>query len=501
MAKCVLALDQGTTSSRAVLFDDRGSMLSMAGSEFTQIYPRPGWVEHDPVEIWQTQLDAIRAVLREADVDAKDIAGIGITNQRETTILWERSTGRPVANAIVWQCRRTAGMCDELRAAGDAADITARTGLVVDAYFSGTKVKWLLDNVSGLADAARRGEVLFGTVDSWLIWSLTGGLVHATDVSNASRTMLFNIHTMDWDDDILRLLGIPRCMLPQVVASSGVVGHTDAALFGLELPIAGVAGDQQAALFGQACFDPGTVKNTYGTGCFMLMNTGSRAVSSKNNLLTTVAWKVGDEVEYALEGSVFVAGAVVQWLRDGLRIIDNSTESEAYASRVDDTGGVYLVPAFTGLGAPYWDAYARGTIVGLTRGTGREHVVRAALESIAYQTRDVLDAMCADSGIALRDLRVDGGATQNDFLMQFQSDILGVTVRRPEVIQTTALGAAYLAGLGVGVWQGKREISALWKQDREFTPHMGEERRSRLYAGWRRAVKRATAWEQSDTAQ
>jgi len=498
VAKYVLALDQGTTSSRAAVFDAAGSLLSLAGSEFTQVYPRPGWVEHDPMEIWQTQLAAVRDAMCQAGAGALDIAGIGITNQRETTILWERSTGRPVANAIVWQCRRTAGMCDALRAAGDAGAISDRTGLVVDAYFSATKIKWLLDNVIGLAEAAGRGEVLFGTVDSWLIWNLTGGRVHVTDVSNASRTMLFNIHTMDWDDDILGLLGIPRCMMPRVVASSGIVGYTDPALFGSEIPIAGIAGDQQAALFGQACFSPGTVKNTYGTGCFMLMNTGSRAAPSKNSLLTTVAWKVGDEVEYALEGSVFVAGAVVQWLRDGLGIIDDSAQSETYASRVGDTGGVYVVPAFTGLGAPYWDAYARGTIVGITRGTGREHIVRAALESIAYQTRDVLDAMCADSGITLSELRVDGGATQNDFLMQFQSDILGVAVRRPEVIQTTALGVAYLAGLAVGVWPTKSEIAAQWRQNREFTPAMDEGRRRRLYSGWRRAVKRASAWQQSD---
>lgn len=496
MAKYVLSLDQGTTSSRAVLFDEQGRLAQMAGSEFTQIYPKPGWVEHDPVEIWQTQLAAVREVMRMAGVGPADIAALGITNQRETTVLWERSTGKPVANAIVWQCRRTASCCDQLKATGEAAGITERTGLVVDAYFSGTKVKWLLDNTHGLRQAAERGDILFGTIDTWLIWNLTGGRVHATDVSNASRTMLFNIHTMDWDDDILRLLGIPRRMLPKVVASSGILGYTAPDLFGTEIPISGVAGDQQAALFGQACYTPGSVKNTYGTGCFMLMNTGDRAVMSKNNLLTTVAWQIGSEVEYALEGSVFIAGAVVQWLRDGLRIIDSAAESEIYASRVADTGGVYVVPAFTGLGAPHWDAYARGTIVGLTRGTEREHIVRAALESIAYQTRDVLDCMTADSGITLAELRVDGGAVANNFLMQFQSDILGVTVRRPEVIQTTALGAAYLAGLGVGYWNSRQEIADKWRQNREFTPKMAVAHRDRLYGGWVRAVRRALAWEQ-----
>jgi len=497
MQKYVLALDQGTTSSRAVLIDRQGNLLHMDGSEFTQIYPRPGWVEHDPMEIWQTQLDAVRGVMRRAGASAGDIAAIGITNQRETTILWDRRTGKPVANAIVWQCRRTAETCDRLRAEGHAEAITERTGLVVDAYFSGTKVKWLLDSVPGLREAACRGDVLFGTVDSWLVWNLTGGRVHATDVSNALRTMLFNIHTLDWDDHILKLLDIPREMLPKVVASSGVLGYTDPDVLGGEIPIAGMAGDQQAALFGQACFTPGMVKNTYGTGCFMLMNTGTQPVRSRSNLLTTIAWQIGDVVEYGLEGSVFIAGAVVQWLRDGLRIIQSSAQSEELATSVPDTGGVYLVPAFTGLGAPYWDAYARGTVVGLTRGTTREHIVRAALESIAYQTRDVVDAMCADSGITLSELRVDGGATQNNFLMQFQADILGATVRRSAVVQTTALGAGYLAGLGVGLWSSKEELAANWKHDGEFAPTMAEGERSRLYAGWGRAVKRAAAWVES----
>jgi len=491
----LLALDQGTTSSRAILFDRNGGSVQMANKEFTQLYPRPGWVEHDPVEIWSTQLATAHEAIARTGASAGDIAAIGITNQRETTILWDKATGRPVANAIVWQCRRTAGCCDRLRAAGEAAAIAEKTGLIVDAYFSGTKIQWLLDNTPGLRARAERGDVLFGTVDTWLIWNLTGGRVHATDYSNASRTMLFNIHTLDWDDDILALLRIPRSMLPKVVPSSGVIGRTDPCLFGVELPIAGVAGDQQAALFGQTCFAPGTAKNTYGTGCFMLINTGERAVRSKHNLLTTIAWGVDGKVEYALEGSVFIGGAAIQWLRDGLRIIDSAAESEEYAGRVADTGGVYIVPAFVGLGAPYWDPYARGTIMGITRGTGREHIVRAALEAICYQTRDVLEAMTADSGTVLTELKVDGGAVRNNFLMQFQSDILGVPVRRPHVTETTALGAAYLAGLGVGLWSSKDEIVAKWQQEAEFTPSMSGEDRDRLYRGWRRAVERSLGWE------
>ena len=495
MAEYLLALDQGTTSSRAILFDRNGGSVQMANKEFTQLYPRPGWVEHDPVEIWSTQLATAHEAIARTGASAGDIAAIGITNQRETTILWDKATGRPVANAIVWQCRRTAGCCDRLRAAGEAAAIAEKTGLIVDAYFSGTKIQWLLDNTPGLRARAERGDVLFGTVDTWLIWNLTGGRVHATDYSNASRTMLFNIHTLDWDDDILALLRIPRSMLPKVVPSSGVIGRTDPCLFGVELPIAGVAGDQQAALFGQTCFAPGTAKNTYGTGCFMLINTGERAVRSKHNLLTTIAWGVDGKVEYALEGSVFIGGAAIQWLRDGLRIIDSAAESEEYAGRVADTGGVYIVPAFVGLGAPYWDPYARGTIMGITRGTGREHIVRAALEAICYQTRDVLEAMTADSGTVLTELKVDGGAVRNNFLMQFQSDILGVPVRRPHVTETTALGAAYLAGLGVGLWSSKDEIVAKWQQEAEFTPSMSGEDRDRLYRGWRRAVERSLGWE------
>jgi glycerol kinase len=495
LAEYLLALDQGTTSSRAILFDRNGGSVQMANKEFTQLYPRPGWVEHDPVEIWSTQLATAHEAIARTGASAGDIAAIGITNQRETTILWDKATGRPVANAIVWQCRRTAGCCDRLRAAGEAAAIAEKTGLIVDAYFSGTKIQWLLDNTPGLRARAERGDVLFGTVDTWLIWNLTGGRVHATDYSNASRTMLFNIHTLDWDDDILALLRIPRSMLPKVVPSSGVIGRTDPCLFGVELPIAGVAGDQQAALFGQTCFAPGTAKNTYGTGCFMLINTGERAVRSKHNLLTTIAWGVDGKVEYALEGSVFIGGAAIQWLRDGLRIIDSAAESEDYARRVPDTGGVYIVPAFVGLGAPYWDPYARGTIMGITRGTGREHIVRAALEAICYQTRDVLEAMTADSGTVLTELKVDGGAVRNNFLMQFQSDILGVPVRRPHVTETTALGAAYLAGLGVGLWSSKDEIVAKWQQEAEFTPSMSGEDRDRLYRGWRRAVERSLGWE------
>jgi glycerol kinase len=495
LAEYLLALDQGTTSSRAILFDRNGGSVQMANREFTQLYPRPGWVEHDPMEIWSTQLATAHEAIARAGISASDIAAVGITNQRETTVLWDKATGRPVANAIVWQCRRTAGCCDRLRAAGEAAAIAEKTGLVVDAYFSGTKIQWLLDNTPGLRARAERGDVLFGTVDTWLIWNLTGGRVHATDYSNASRTMLFNIHTLDWDDDILALLDIPRAMLPSVVPSSGVIGRTDPRLFGAELPIAGLAGDQQAALFGQACFDPGTAKNTYGTGCFMLMNTGEHAVRSKHNLLTTIAWGLRDKVEYALEGSVFIGGAAIQWLRDGLRIIDSAAESEVYARRVPDTGGVYIVPAFVGLGAPYWDAYARGAVFGMTRGTGREHIVRAALESICYQTRDVIQAMTADSGIVLTELKVDGGAVRNNFLMQFQSDILGVPVRRPQVTETTALGAAYLAGLGVGLWSDKDEIAAKWRQETEFTPSMCDSDRDRLCRGWARAVERSLGWE------
>ncbi|TYP58844.1 glycerol kinase GlpK [Thermosediminibacter litoriperuensis] len=495
MTRYVMALDQGTTSSRAIIFDENGSIKSVAQKEFTQIYPRPGWVEHDPMEIWGTQVGVAREAMEKARITPDEIAAIGITNQRETTVVWDKHTGKPVYNAIVWQCRRTAPICDDLKAKGLADAIRSKTGLVVDAYFSGTKIKWILDNVEGAREKAERGELLFGNVDTWLIWNLTGGKVHVTDYSNASRTMIFNIHTLDWDDDILRELGIPRAMLPEVKPSSFVYGHTDREIFWAEVPIAGDAGDQQAALFGQACYKPGMAKNTYGTGCFMLMNTGEKAVESQSGLLTTIAWGVNGRVEYALEGSIFIAGAVVQWLRDELRIIDTSAQSEEYAMKVEDTNGVYLVPAFVGLGAPYWDMYARGVIVGLTRGAKREHIIRAALESIAYQTRDVLEAMQKDSGITLTNLKVDGGAVANNFLMQFQSDILGVPVSRPKVTETTALGAAYLAGLAIGYWKDMDEIAAKWQIDREFKPAMAMEAREKLYSGWKKAVKRALDWE------
>jgi len=496
MAEYILALDQGTTSSRAILFDRGGRIVQAAREEFSQIYPQPGWVEHDPESIWGTQLGTARRVLGAAGIEAAQLAAIGIANQRETTVVWDRETGAPLHNAIVWQCRRTAPMCDQLRSEAWTEPIRAKTGLVVDAYFSGTKVAWLLEHVPGLRARAERGEALFGTVDSFLIWRLSGGRLHVTDVSNAARTMLFNIHTLDWDDEILARLRVPRAMLPLVRPSSQVYGMTDAALFGAPVPIAGAAGDQQAALFGQTCFAPGQAKNTYGTGCFLLLNTGRQAVPSARGLLTTVAWQLpGDSgVTYALEGSVFIAGAAIQWLRDGLGIIARAAESEALAREVLDTGGVYFVPAFVGLGAPYWDAYARGTVVGLTRGTDRRHLARAALEAICYQSRDVLEAMVVDSGIHLEALRADGGAAANDLLMQLQADLLGVPVQRPAVTETTALGAAYLAGLAVGYWSGLREIAAQWRVDAEFKPAMAPERRDALYRGWQRAVERAREW-------
>lgn len=495
MAKYVMALDQGTTSSRGIIFDENGTIKSVTNREFTQIYPKPGWVEHDPMEIWGSQIGVAKEVLEKSGLSPSDIAAIGITNQRETTIVWDKNTGKPVYNAIVWQCRRTAPICDELKEKGLTEKIREKTGLVIDAYFSGTKVKWILDNVEGAREKAEKGELLFGNVDTWLIWNLTGGKVHVTDYSNASRTMLFNIHTLDWDDEILAELNIPRAMLPKPMPSSHVYGYTTTEVFGGEVPIAGDAGDQQAALFGQACYSPGMAKNTYGTGCFMLMNTGEKAVASESGLLTTIAWGVNGKVEYALEGSIFIAGAVVQWLRDELRILDNAAQSEELATKVEDNNGVYLVPAFVGLGAPYWDMYARGTIVGLTRGAKREHIVRAALESICYQTRDVLEAMQKDSGITLKSLKVDGGAVANNFLMQFQSDILGVPVDRPKVIETTALGAAYLAGLAVGYWKDKDDIAAKWQIDRTFEPEMDSETRDNLYKGWKKAVERALDWE------
>ncbi|MDF2626866.1 MAG: glycerol kinase [Symbiobacteriaceae bacterium] len=493
----VLALDQGTTSSRALLFSQDGEVLAVSQQEFQQHYPQPGWVEHDAEEIWFTQLSVARDALVRAGVSAQDVAAIGITNQRETTVVWDRETGRPIAPAIVWQCRRTADFCRDLAAAGWAEPIRAKTGLVVDAYFSGTKVKWILDHVSGARERAERGELLFGTIDSWLLWKLSGGKVHATDYSNASRTMLYNIHQLKWDDEILTELNIPKAMLPAVLPSSGLFGHTDPELFGGPIPLAGVAGDQQAALFGQACFASGMAKNTYGTGCFLLMNTGTQPVTSREGLLTTIAWGIDGVVEYALEGSVFVAGAAVQWLRDGLGIINQASETEALATSVADTGGVYLVPAFVGLGAPYWDAYARGTLVGMTRGTGRAHIARAALEAIAYQTRDVLDAMVRDSGLQLQSLRVDGGAARNNFLLQFQADMLNRPVQRPVNVETTAMGAAYLAGLAVGVWKDRAELQQRWKASQAFAPDMGEDRRAQLYAGWTRAVERSRGWAEA----
>jgi glycerol kinase len=496
MKDVILALDQGTTSSRAIVFDRAGNIVSVAQEEFPQLYPQPGWVEHDPEAIWKTQVDTAREALEKAGVEPLRIAALGITNQRETVVVWDRETGKPLHNAIVWQCRRTAPMCDELRASGWAGPIQQRTGLVVDAYFSGTKLAWLLDHVAGLREKAERGQALFGTIDSFLIWRLSGGRLHLTDVTNASRTMLFNIHTLDWDDEILAELHIPRNMLPQVWPSSRVYGTTDPSSLGAAVPIAGVAGDQQAALFGQTCFTPGQAKNTYGTGCFLLLNTGRQAVASDRGMLTTIAWQLGEDgdVVYALEGSVFVSGAAIQWLRDGLGIIVRAAESEDLARAVDDTGGVYFVPAFVGLGAPYWDAYARGTIVGLTRGTDRRHLARAALESICYQSRDVLEAMAADSDIRLQRLRADGGAAANDLLMQLQADLLGVPVERPAVTETTALGAAYLAGLAVDYWSGLEEIASQWQVGAEFEPTMLAEERDALYVGWHRAVERARGW-------
>ncbi|WP_350344268.1 glycerol kinase GlpK [Proteinivorax tanatarense] len=497
--KYILALDQGTTSSRAILFNHDGKIINVAQKEFTQIYPKAGWVEHDAMEIWGSQSGVAREVLETQGVSPEDIAAIGITNQRETTVVWDKNTGEPVYNAIVWQCRRTADICDGLKEKGLEEYIRNNTGLVVDAYFSGTKIKWILDNVEGARERAERGELLFGTIDTWLIWNLTRGQVHVTDYSNASRTMLYNIKDLKWDDKILDELGIPKSMLPEVKPSSEVYGTTDPKTFGgAKIPIAGAAGDQQSALFGQACFEPGMAKNTYGTGCFMLMNTGEKFVPSNNGLLTTLAWGADGKVEYALEGSIFVAGASVQWLRDELKIIRDAEDSEYLATKVADSNGVYVVPAFVGMGAPYWDMYARGTIVGLTRGAKAEHIVRATLESIAYQTRDVLEAMEEDAGMELKTLKVDGGAVANNFLMQFQSDILGATVDRPEVTETTALGAAYLAGLAVGFWESKEDIAAKWKIDNKFVANMGEDKKEKLYAGWKRAVDRSMKWAQEE---
>lgn len=489
--KYILALDQGTTSSRAIIFDSNGVIISSSQKEFKQIYPHPGWIEHDPIEIWETQLASAKEAMKNIGANPEDIAGIGITNQRETTVLWDKNTGKPVHNAIVWQCRRTADICDDLKSKGLSEYIKENTGLIIDAYFSGTKIKWLLENVIGVREKAEQGDILFGTIDSWLIWNLTDGKVHITDYTNASRTMLFNIKELKWDEKILKELDIPMLVLPKVVQSSEFYANTHEDLFGKEIPIAGIAGDQQAALFGQLCFQEGMVKNTYGTGCFMLMNTGEKIVKSNNGLLTTIAWGVDNKIEYALEGSIFVAGASIQWLRDELKIINEAADSEYFASKVEDTNGVYVVPAFTGLGAPHWDMYARGVILGLTRGANRNHIIRATLESIAYQTKDVIDAMMEDSGINLTALKVDGGATANNFLMQFQSDILNVNVERPDVTETTALGAAYLAGLAVGFWKSKGEIAQNWSINRKFKPEMNEEKRNELYNGWKKAIERS----------
>lgn len=491
----VLALDQGTTSSRAIVFDRSGRAVGMAQQEFPQLFPSPGHVEHDPEAIWDSQLSTARAALANAKLDPADLAGIGVTNQRETTILWERDSGKPVANAIVWQSRITAPICERLKADGLDSVFRQKTGLVVDAYFSGTKIRHLLDTIPGLRSRAERGEVLFGTVDSFLIWRLTGGKQHVTDVSNASRTLLFNLHTLDWDDELLQLLDVPRAMLPRVVSSSEVIGESDPQWLGTAIPIAGAAGDQQAATFGQACFDSGSAKNTYGTGCFLLMNTGEQPAASQHGLLTTVGWRIGGRTTYCLEGAVFIAGAAVQWLRDGLGLLRSAGETAELATSVADNGGVYFVPAFVGLGAPHWDAHARGVIVGLTRGTTKAHLARAALEAMAYQTADVLDAMRQDSGVELQSLRVDGGATANDWLMQFQSDVLGVAVRRPQVQETTALGAAYLAGLATGVWSDLSDVSRNWQLQREFVPVMPIAQRAALRQQWQRAVERSRAWQ------
>ena len=497
MAQYIMALDAGTTSNRCILFDQEGRVRAAAQKEFPQIFPKPGWVEHDAREIWATQLGVAVEAMGKIGATAADIAAIGITNQRETTVVWDRATGEPVYNAIVWQCRRTSAYCDELKARGYAEAIRRKTGLVVDAYFSGPKIRWILDNVPGARRRAEAGELLFGTVETWLIWLLTGGRVHVTDYSNASRTMLFNINTLDWDDELLDLMDIPRSMLPTPVPSSQVYGETDPGFFGRPIPIAGAAGDQQAALFGQACFTPGQAKNTYGTGCFLLMNTGDKPVFSSSGLVTTVAWGLGNRVSYALEGSIFVAGAAIQWLRDEMRLIDSAADSEYHAGKVDDTAGCYVVPAFTGLGAPYWDQYARGAIVGLTRGVNKNHIIRATLESIAYQVSDVLEAMRADSGIALTSLKVDGGASSNNVLMQLQADILQVTVHRPVCVETTALGAAYLAGLAVGYWSSQEEIARNWAVDRTFLPAITTQERDKKLQGWKRAVTRAFDWEES----
>lgn len=487
--KFILALDQGTTSSRAILFNHAGEVVSIAQREFEQFFPKPGWVEHDADEIWTSTLTCISDALRKANISPKQVAAIGITNQRETTVVWDKNTGKPIYRAIVWQSRQSESICKELREQGLEKTFREKTGLLIDPYFSGTKVKWILDNVEGAREKANKGELMFGTIDTWLVYKLSGHSIHVTDYSNASRTLMYNIHDLAWDEELLDILTIPKSMLPEVKASSEIYGKTvDYHFLGEEIPIAGIAGDQQAALFGQTCFESGMAKNTYGTGCFMLMNTGKQAVRSEKGLLTTIAWGLDGEVTYALEGSVFIAGSAIQWLRDGLKLISSAPESEVFATKVDSTDGVYMVPAFVGLGTPYWDSDARGAVFGLTRGTTKEHFIRATLESLAYQTKDVLDAMIADSNIHLKSLRVDGGAVKNNFLMQFQSDLLNVPVMRPVVQETTALGAAYLAGLAVGFWENQQEIAKLWQEDKSFMPQMEEEKRNDLYDGWKRAV-------------
>ena len=498
MAKYVMALDAGTTSNRCILFNEKGEMCSVAQKEFTQYFPKPGWVEHDADEIWSTQLEVALGAMNQIGATSADIAAIGITNQRETTIVWDKVTGEPVYHAIVWQCRRTSEYCDSLKDKGLVDTYREKTGLVIDAYFSGTKLKWILDNVEGVRERAERGELLFGTVETWLIWKLTKGRVHVTDYTNASRTMLFNIKELKWDDEILAELNIPKCILPEVKPSSCVYGEADPQFFGGPIPIGGAAGDQQSALFGQTCFKPGEAKNTYGTGCFMLMNTGDQPVYSKNGLVTTIAWGLDGKVTYALEGSIFVAGAAIQWLRDEMRMVDSSPDSEYMAKKVDDTNGCYVVPAFTGLGAPHWDQYARGAIVGLTRGVNKYHIIRATLESLAYQTNDVLKAMRADSGIDLAALKVDGGASANNLLMQIQADLINAPVHRPKCVETTAMGAAYLAGLAVGYWASKEDVIKNWAIDRVFDPEIGEEERTQRLKGWDKAVKCSFGWAKED---
>ncbi|MBL3649137.1 MULTISPECIES: glycerol kinase GlpK [Bacillus] len=496
METYILSLDQGTTSSRAILFNKEGKIVHSAQKEFTQYFPHPGWVEHNANEIWGSVLAVIASVISESGISASQIAGIGITNQRETAVVWDKDTGKPVYHAIVWQSRQTSGICEELREKGHNDVFREKTGLLIDPYFSGTKVKWILDNVEGAREKAEKGELLFGTIDTWLIWKMSGGKAHVTDYSNASRTLMFNIYDLKWDDELLDILDVPKSMLPEVKPSSHVYGETvDYHFFGKNIPIAGAAGDQQSALFGQACFEEGMGKNTYGTGCFMLMNTGEKAIKSEHGLLTTIAWGIDGKVEYALEGSIFVAGSAIQWLRDGLRMFKDSSLSESYAEKVDSTDGVYVVPAFVGLGTPYWDSDVRGSVFGLTRGTTKEHFIRATLEALAYQTKDVLDAMEADSNISLKTLRVDGGAVKNNFLMQFQGDLLNVPVERPEINETTALGAAYLAGIAVGFWKDRSEIANQWNLDKRFEPDFEEEKRNELYTGWQKAVKAAMAFK------